>query len=182
MAQFDGPMMSRLSYEDSCRALQKQGLLETDEVPPLPPGPPRYDDEEPGVSFFRTMVADVKLEHLTLPHTFFGRSEIRASSFKDTDLSGSTANWNDFIEVNFTGADLSGADLRACVFNGVKFKKANLSGVDFRYCGFMSCDFSDADLTDAKFTQKTGRSLRLTPEQQSVIDWQAEDGEEPEGG
>lgn len=174
--------MPRLSYEDSCRALQEQKLLEPGEVPPLPPRPPRYDDEELGVSFFRTMVADARLEHLTLPRTFFGRSEFRASSFQDTDLSESTANWNDFIEVDFTGADLSGSDFRACVFNGVKFKKAKLAGVDFRYCGFSACDFTGADLTDAKLTQKAGQALRLTPEQQSVIDWQAEDGEEPEGG
>lgn len=174
--------MPRLSYEKSCRALQKQKLLEPGDVPPLPRQPPRYDDEEPGVSFFRCMVADAKLEHLTLPHTFISRSEFRASSFADTDLSGSTVNWNDFIDVNFTGADLSGSDFRAGVFNGVKFKKANLTGVDFRYCGFINCDFSGADLTDAKITQPAGRSLRLTAGQQSVIDWQAEDGEEPEGG
>lgn len=128
------------------------------------------------------MIASAKLEHLTLPRTFISRSEFRASSFRDTDLAGSTVNWNDFIDVNFTGADLSGSDFRACVFNGVKFKKANLVGVDFRYSGFTKCDFSGADLTDAKLTQKVGRSLRLTPEQQGVIDWQSDDGDEPDGG
>jgi len=117
-----------------------------------------------------------------LPRTFISRSEIRATSFRDTDLTGSTANWNDFIDVNFSAADLSGSDLRACVFERVRFVGASLVGVDFRYCGFKKCDFTDADVTDMKLTTKLGSVLRLSPEQQSVIDWQADDGEEPAGG
>ena len=175
-------MPQRLSYEDSYRALQNVQIIEAGIVPPLPSQRPRHDDEIPRVSFFRTLLADAKLEHLTLLHTFFGRSEIRATSFQDTDLSGSTANWNDFIEVDFTGADLSGSDFRACVFERAKFRGARLVGVDFRCCGFKRCDFTNADLTDAKFTQKVGAVLKLSEEQQSVIDWHAEDGEEPEGG
>ena len=175
-------MPQRLSYEDSCRALQKSQIIEDKLIPPISASQPRYDDENPGISFFRTLLAEAKLEHLTLPRTFFGRSEIRATSFKDTDLSGSTANWNDFIDVDFTGTDLSDADLRACLFEQVRFKDANLAGADFRYCGFKKCDFTGADLTDAKLTQKAGSALRLSPEQQGVIDWQSEDGDEPTGG
>jgi len=63
---------------------------------------PRHDDEQLGVSFFRTRLADVTLDGLTLPRTFFGRSEIRGVSFPVTDLSESTANWNDFIDVDFS--------------------------------------------------------------------------------
>jgi uncharacterized protein YjbI with pentapeptide repeats len=157
-------------------------IIEEGEIPRLPDRPPRHDDAEPGVSFFRTMLADAKIENLTLRRTYFGRSEIRNTSFKNTDLGESTGNWNDFIDVDFTGADLSGSDVRACLFERVRFKDAILAGVDFRYCGFKGCNFSGADLTDAKLTQKAGMALGLTPEQQSVIDWQAEDGEEPEGG
>ena len=175
-------MPKRLSYEDSCRALQQQQIIETGDVLPLPERSPRYDDEARGVEFFRTMLADAKIEHMTLPRTFFGRSEIRAVSFKNTDLSESTANWNDFIDVNFDEADLSRSDFRACLFERVRFKHANLTGTDFRYCGFKDCDFSGADLTDAKFTTKAGAALQFSPEQKQVIDWQAEDGEEPEGG
>lgn len=174
-------MSKRLSYEDSCRALQHQGIIEEGEIPSLPDVSPRHDDEMLGVSFFRTMLADAKLEHLTLPRTFFGRSEIRNVSFKGSDLSDSTANWNDFIDVDFAGADLSRTDFRGCLFERVRFTGAMLVGVDFRYCGFKQCDFSKADLTDAKLTQKVGAALRLLAEQQSVIDWQAEDGIEPEG-
>jgi uncharacterized protein YjbI with pentapeptide repeats len=174
--------MKRLSYEESCRRLQQLGLLDAGEIPPLAHRPPRYDDEELGVGFFRTMLADVKLEHLALPWTFFGRSEIRAVSFNDTDLSGSVANWNDFIDVDFTDANLSGADLRANLFEKVCFKNASLAGADLRYCGLKQCDFTDADMTDAKLTQKAGAVLGLSPEQQRVVDWQTDDGEEPEGG
>jgi uncharacterized protein YjbI with pentapeptide repeats len=175
-------MPKRLSYEDSCRELQRQGIIEKGDVPPLPYSPPRHDDQARGVSFFRTTFADAKLQNLTLPRTFFSRSEIRGISFRGSDLSESTANWNDFIDVDFNGADLSRSDLRACLFEHVRFAGAVLVGVDFRYCGFKQCDFSKADFTDAKLTQKVGAALRLSAEQQSVIDWQAEDGLEPEGG
>lgn len=174
--------MPRRSYEDSCRSLQKRKLLAPGGLPPLRYDPPRRNDEIPGVRFLNSMTGRTKLEQLTLPRTFISRSEFRATSFKGTDLSQSSANWNDFIGVNFTDADLSGSDFRAGVFNRVKFKNANLAGVDFRYCGFAKCDFTGADLADAKLTRKAGRTLPLTPEQQSVVDWQAEDGEEPEGG
>jgi uncharacterized protein YjbI with pentapeptide repeats len=135
-----------------------------------------------GVNFFRTLLADAKLENLTLPRTYFGRSEIRATSFQNTDLSESTANWNDFIEVDFRSADLSRCDFRACVLEKVLFTGACLAGADFRCCGFKNCDFASADMTGVKLTKKAGASLRLSPDQQSVIDWQAEDGEEPDGG
>src|SRR5262245_2503728 len=105
-------MASRLSYDDSCRALQSQQLIDEGEIPPPQERPPRDDDEVLAVSFFRTELADATLERLTLPRTFFGRSEIRAVSFRDTDLSESTANWNDFVDVDFSAADLSRCDFR----------------------------------------------------------------------
>ena len=174
--------MPRLPYADSCRQLQQLELLDPGDVPPLPDRPPRHDDETPGVSFFRTELAEIKLEHLTLPHTFISRSEIRDASFHDTDLAGSVANWNDFIRVDFTGADLSRTDLRACLFERVRFTGTVLADADLRYCGFKHCDFTGADLTNARLTQKAGAALRLTPEQQSMVDWQSEEGEEPAGG
>jgi uncharacterized protein YjbI with pentapeptide repeats len=174
--------MKRLSYEESCAALQKRKMIGAGAIPALPDSQPRHDDAAGrGIRFVNTVLAHRRLENLTLPRTFFGRSEIRRMSFKGSDLSGATANWNDFVQVNFSGADFSGSDLRACLFERVRFVGASLAGVDFRYCGFKRCDFKDADLTDAKLTRKAGAALRLTPEQQSVIDWQAEDGIEPEG-
>jgi len=68
------------------------------------------------VEFFRTRVSDDKFENLTLPRTFFGRSEIRDMSFRGTDLSESTLCWNDFIAVDFSDCDLSNGDLRASLF------------------------------------------------------------------
>ena len=74
-------MTPRLSYDDSCRSLQSQQLIDEGEIPPLSQRPPRHDDDVLGVSFFRTELANAKLERLTLPRTFF-RSEIRATSFE----------------------------------------------------------------------------------------------------
>ena len=174
--------MKRMTYEESYRELQNLQLLDAGEIPTLLQRPPRHDDEELGVSFFRTSLADAKLEKLTLPWTFFGRSEIRAASFKGTDLTGSVANWNDFIDVDFTEANLSNADLRANLFERVRFTGASLVGADLRYCGIKQCDFTGADLTDVKLTRKVGTALKLSQEQQYSIDWQEDDGEEPEGG
>ena len=175
-------MISRLSYDDSCRVLQSQQLIDEGDIPPLSERPPRYDDEVLAVSFFRTELADAKLEHLTLQRTFFGRSEIRAVSFQDTDLSESTANWNDFVDVDFSSADLSRCDFRACLFQEVRFIGACLVDTDFRHCSFTNCDFTGADLTGTKFTQADAASLQLSSNQQRAVDWQADDGDEPEGG
>jgi uncharacterized protein YjbI with pentapeptide repeats len=172
----------RLSYNDSCRALQNQQIIEAGDIPPLPPKSPRHDDDALGINFFRTLLADAKMEHLTLPRTFFGRSEIRGTSFKDTDLSESTINWNDFIDVDFSSADLSRCDFRGCQLQDVSFCGTRLTNADFRHCSFESCDFKDADFAGTKLTRKAAVSLRLSPEQKQVIDWQADDGEEPEGG
>jgi uncharacterized protein YjbI with pentapeptide repeats len=175
-------MLKRLPFEESCRALQKQQVLESGDIPAMPATMPHHDDEVLGISFFRQMLAEVKFENMTLSRTFFGRSEIRECSFGNTDLTESRANWNDFIDLDFTNAILENSDLRACLFENVNFRSANLGGVDFRYCGFKSCDFKDADLTGAKLTTKVGASLKLSIDQQSVVDWQEEDGDEPEGG
>lgn len=175
-------MSQRLSYDDSCRHLQREKLIDPGDIPPFLKRPPRHDDDVLGVSFFRTMLADAKLEHLTLPRTFFGRSEIRAASFRDTDLSESTANWNDFVDVDFSSADLSRCDFRACPFKSVRFAGARLAGTDFRHCSFTGCDFTGADLTGAKLTKKAAAPLHLSLEQQRVVDWQVDEGPEPEGG
>lgn len=175
-------MPPRLSYQDSCRTLQEQQIIDDGEIPPLPDRPPRYDDEVLGVEFFRTELADAKIENMTLPRTFFGRSEIRATSFKGSDLSESTANWNDFVDVDFSSSDISRSDFRACVFERVRFNGAVLAGVDFRHCTFTDCDFGDACLAGAKISREIGASLSLSSGQQEVIDWQDDDGDEPDGG
>jgi len=172
---------NRIPYTESCRVLQSKQLLETDELPPLPERPPRYDDEDLGVSFFRTRLADVALDGLTLPRTFFGRSEIRSVSFRGSDLSESTANWSDFIDVDFSAADLSRADFRASILERVNFRGAMLRGADLRQTTLRGCAFDGADMTGARLTRGFGWLLRLSREQRAVIDWQLP-GPAPEGG
>jgi len=172
---------TRRSYEESCRELQRLGWLKPDSIPPLPTRRPRYDDPEPlGVEFFRTRVSDDKFENLTLPRTFFGRSEVRDMSFRGTDLSQSTLCWNDFIAVDFSDCDLSNSDLRAALFEKVNFSGANLSRTDLRQSEFKNCDFSDSNLRGAKLTRS--QRLLLSPSQEQEVDWQRSDGEEPDGG
>jgi uncharacterized protein YjbI with pentapeptide repeats len=176
-----GHQSGRKSYEDSCRFLQETGWLKAGVVPPLPPGRPNYDDEQLGVEFFRTRVADEVLENLTLPRTFFGRSEIKDVSFIGTELSESTLCWNDFIRVNFLNCDLSRSDLRGSIFQKVNFSGADLSAADMRRSDFSGCDFSNATFRGTKLTNRRAKRLRLSEEQLRQIEWQDSDGEEPDG-
>src|SRR3954465_14777751 len=184
--------VTRRSYEESCRLLQRLGYPDAGAdglIPFIPDHRPQCDDEAPlGVSFFRTFVGqdieegdeDVShrdLENLTLPRTFFGRSYIQHVSFKNTDLSESTLCWNDFNEVNFTDADLSGCDLRASIFSEVDFVRANLRNTDLRRSSFEACDFTDADMRGAKLTRGQAEEILLPDQQQQVIDWQENEGE-----
>jgi len=174
---------ARLSYEESCRLLQRLGCLGEGTVPPMPARRPRHDDGEPlGVSFFRTFLGEVDLENLTLPRTFFGRSEVGPMSFRNTDLSESSLCWCDLNGVDFTGCDLSDSDLRASQFIKVEFVRADLRNADLRHSIFEGCDFTDADLRGAKLTYLQGAKLRLSDEQKKGIDWRFMGGEEPEGG
>jgi BTB/POZ domain-containing protein KCTD9 len=196
---------TRLSYEDSCRLLMRLGYLYqgdySGKLPVLPDRRPQSGDDLPhGVRFFRTWVGSGRpfrlqtppdfesdnkqddLENLTLPRTFFGRSEISRISFKNTDLSESTLCWNDFIEVNFTDADLSACDLRASLYVRSVFVRAYLRDADLRRSTFKECDFTDADLRGAKLTRAQGGGLPLSENQKQTIDWLESSGEEPPGG
>jgi len=144
---------------------------------------PRYDDEGSlGIRFFRARLVEEKLDRLTLPRTFFGRSEICAVSFRETNLSESSANWNGFFDVDFTMSNLSDCDFRACVFERVCFAHALLHVVDFRWCTFTDCNFAGAEMSGVKLTKETVASLGLSTEQRSAIDIHESDGDEPTGG
>ncbi len=171
----------RHSYEDSCRLLQKLGALPAGKIPHLPASIPAYDDELIGVSFFRTLVGKNSLDNLTLPRSFFGRSEIQGTSFKNTDLSESRLCWNDFVEVDFTETKLEGSDLRASVYERVKFVRADLQNADLRRATFRDCDFTGASLHGAKLSKNAKVLESLALDQRTVIDYQPE-GEEPPGG
>lgn len=193
---------ARLSYEDSYRFLQESGFLEKGAILPLPNRRPRFDDDlTHGVHFFRTWVGNGKpfgleasdpnfewptevhhFENLTLPRTYFGRSEISRISFKNTDLSESVLCWNDFIEVDFTHADLVECDLRSSLYTRTLFVCANLRNADLRRSTFEECDFTGADLREVKLMRSQAKVLSLAEEQLKVINWQKSKGTEPPGG
>jgi BTB/POZ domain-containing protein KCTD9 len=173
----------RLSYEESCKFLQRLGYLVGGSIPPMPDHRPQYDDEEPlGVSFFRTAVTGDAVEDLTLPRTFFGRSDVGLVSFKNTDLADSTLCWNDFHDVDFSDCDLSRSDLRASSFKTARFTRADLRDADMRRSSFEDCDFGGAKMRGVKLTNPQASALLLSDEQRKEIDWQSSDGEEPRGG
>ena len=172
--------IERLSYEESCERFRPDYLSEK---PPLPDRMPRFDDEQMGLSFYRTFVGEGEdFSNLTIPRTFFGRSEIREVSFRNTDLSESCMCWNDFVGVDFAEADLSFADLRCSTFRRVRFNDASLKGADLRHASFEDCDFDGADLTDAVLSRSQKRLLALTPGQTAVVDWRWRSGPKPDGG
>lgn len=174
---------ARISYEESCRALQRLGYIGDGALPPLPDHRPRHDDDEPlGVEFFRTAVSEGNLANLTLPRTFFGRSEIGPVTFRNSDLSESNLCWNDFLETDFTDCDLIGSDLRASSFKKVRFVNANLRDTDLRRSSFEACDFTGACMHGAKLSTLQGNGLHLSDQQRKEIEWQSSDGDEPDGG
>ena len=123
-------MNERISYEESYLRLQERGHFSEKAVPPIRSQIPSIQDEEPlGISFFRTFVGEEEpglmedIANMTLPRTFFGRTEVRQTSFKHTDLSESCLCWNDFILVDFTEACLSGSDMRASLYDHVFLPK-----------------------------------------------------------
>lgn len=173
----------RKSYKDSCLLLQKLGEIEEGTLPELPHKRPNYDDPEPlGVTFFRTRLENRKLANLTLPRTFFGRSEVRKVSFENTDLSESTLCWNDFTEVNFSKATLANADLRATTFVKVRFNQADLRGADLRRSSFEACSFVGADFSGAIANREQQADLTLSKRQFAQVSWTDNDGDEPGGG
>jgi uncharacterized protein YjbI with pentapeptide repeats len=178
-------MTNRLSYQDSFRSLQKQDWLKPGNPPPIPAKPPAYDDENLGIEFFRTWLDGAKgadFRNLTLPRTYFGRSQINNISFENSDLTESVANWNDFIDVDFSRSDLTRLDLRGCQLLRTNFTECKLTGADLRCCSFVDCNFKAANLTGTKLTRACGDLIALSQEQQAVVDWQEEDGDEPDGG
>jgi uncharacterized protein YjbI with pentapeptide repeats len=174
----------RLNYDDSIRRLQELGALGPDERPPLPDHLPQPEDDEPlGLSFFRTFLGDdADLSNLTIPRTFFGRSEIRDTSFHNTDLTESNLRWNDFINVDFSDAVLSKADLRASIYTGTKFVRTDLRGADMRRGDYEDCDFDGAVMDGARMTRAQAAKLDLDEKQMAAIAWCDEDGPEPSGG
>jgi uncharacterized protein YjbI with pentapeptide repeats len=169
----------RKSYEESCR--QIEGYL-GGEIPPLPKRRPQFDDEEPlGVSFFRTLISD-DLSDLSLPRTFFGRSEVEESAFRNSDLRESNLCWCDFSDVDFSDAVLADCDLRASIFQRVKFAGADLRRSDLRRSTFEDCSFEGALFSGAILTREQGESLELSETQIAEIAWSDDAGEEPGGG
>jgi BTB/POZ domain-containing protein KCTD9 len=173
---------ARASYEDSVRRLQKD-YLKPGEIPPMPKRMPRYDDDDLGVSFFRTFVGEhYDLSNLTLPRTYFGRSEINDALFCNTDLTESCLCWNDFIDVDFSDASLARADLRASYYTRVKFIRTDLRDADLRRSVFEDCTFEGALLDRAILSYAQAKQLQLTETQRAGIAFTKDDGPEPDGG
>jgi BTB/POZ domain-containing protein KCTD9 len=180
---------ARKSLEETWRSLESEGEempRHPDGRPLVPERMPNFDDDEPlGYWFFRCGLEDADNSNLTLPRTFFGRSEFNRVSFANTDLSESRICWNNFSECDFSGADLSGCDMRASIFEGCKFTDAAMQRVDLRRSSFIGCDFTGAELTGAVVEQEKrdgGVIDQLGKEQRAVMEWHEAPGPEPPGG
>jgi BTB/POZ domain-containing protein KCTD9 len=175
--------VSRLSYEASFARLQRDGLDGSETTPPIPERLPQYDDEVLGLEFFRTNISDgADFSNLTLPRTFFGKSEISNANFRNADLTESNLCWNDFIDVDFSDAVLARADLRASHFTRVVFARTDLRDCDLRSAQFSDCSFEGADMAGALLSKPQGDTLCLSISQRSGIAWSVDDGPLPGGG
>ena len=173
----------RLDYPKSIARLQELRLLRSNEAPPMPERMPEPCDEQPlGLGFYKIFVSDVDLSNLSIPRTYFGRSEIKDVCFQNSDLSESNLRWNDFIDIDFTDARLTGADFRASFYARVNFTRADLRGADMRRTHFENCQFENAVMDGAILTRKDGKALALSADQRSVIVWCDDEGPTPTGG
>jgi len=183
----------RLSLEKTWQKLEEAGdeMPRTESGKPfVPESMPNYDDEVLGVEFFRTEVEDADYSFLTLPRTFFGRSELKKVNYQNSDLSESRMCWNDFIECDFSNADLSKCDMRSPNFENCNFSGANLKEADLRCAGMTNCNFTGADVTDVQalpahhlYHRNVGSIEALLTDEQCVsIDWTDDAGEEAPGG
>lgn len=178
----------RKSLEDTWRYLESHGEetpRRADGRPFVHDRMPSHDDEKLGFSYFRYRLQDADNSNLTLPRTFFGRSEFNRVNFANTDLSESRMCWNDFDDCDFSGADLFGCDMRASNFRRCKFLGAVLRGADLRRSSFVDCDFAGAVLTGAVAEDEDAIGCvqdYLAEEQQAVMAWTEDGGPEPPGG
>ena len=177
-------MAARLSYDLSCARLRDLGMLALDERPPIPKRLPRDDDEASlGFSVFRERLDDaLDLSGLSLPRTFFGRSEINRVSFRNTDLHESNLCWDDFLGTDFTDADLARSDMRSSLFRQVVFVNANLDGADLRRSSFIDCNFEGATMRGVALTREQCPTMHLSEAQRLAVDWHEDSGPEPDGG
>lgn len=177
-------MAARLSCHLSYVRLCDLGLHDRSELPSPPERMPRYDDEHPfGFMVFRTRLDDnLDLSDLSLPRTYFGRSEINRVCFRNTDLHESRLCWNDFLGTDFTEADLARSDMRSSVYKHVAFVNATLDGADLRLSCFVGCNFDGATMSGAALTRDQCPSLQPSEAQKLAVDWREENGPLPDGG
>jgi len=167
----------RKSFDESCQILRDLGFIKPDEQPVIPPCQPKYEDEEPlGVSFFRWIIEDMILADLTLPRTYFGKSEFINCAFRNCDLNDSNLIWNDFKQIDFSHSNLSNSDMRGSVFDSCSFVKADLTSADLRQSSFNGCKFTGARMKGAKVEDYWQDQLPWTKQQMSDIDWQDDPG------
>ena len=176
-------MSTRKSYDESCIRLQTDYLY-SDIIPPIPNSMPKHDDPEPlGVSFFKTFVGEGDdLSNLTLPRTYFGKTEVNDANFTNTDFKESNLCWNNFLDVNFTNVILSNCDMRSSIYTNVDFTGADLSGSDLRLSSFDFCKFENAKMDGTTLTHSQGSEIELSEDQKAKINWVDDAGDEPQGG
>lgn len=184
-------MNTALSYEESFKFLnEKAGIF--GELRPLVTRLPRFDDDPPGPSIFRSLVEDAYLKKLTMPGLFIGRSELRNVSFAGSNLRLSVMNWSTFTKCVLSDCNLSDCDLRASEFLNCSFIGADLSGADLRGAIFTGCSFDGAIFEKTKLYRAQKRfglfktaadqeSLPISKEQRAQAAWLNE-VPEPEGG
>ncbi len=134
-----------------------------------------------GLRFADAVHEEVDFEDLTLPRTLVERCRFHGVSFRNTDLSLSCLDGNDWIDCDFTDARLICVSLCKGVLFGCRFRNCQLIGSDLRGATLSGCDFTGADLTGTKIDRALKESLVLSEPQRSLmVDWRAADDEGPD--
>lgn len=172
----------RLSTDNTWAFLEALGY----EPPRNAKGKPRFASRsvvnEETLSFFRTEVIGEEFSRLTMPRTFFARTGIASTLFRDTDLQGSFMCWNDWLDCDFSKANLAQADMRCCQFMYCDFTETDLTTADLRNSDFVHCDFTNAQMSNACLTPDQMQTISLSELQKSMINWKCRKKSEPPYG
>jgi len=140
------------------------------------------DDDDEYVSesldYFRTACWGRHWNCLTLPRSYFAKTDLERCSFRNTDLSGSRIVVNDIVDCDFREADLTGACL-ASLFVECDFSAATLNGADLRRSTFIDCTFAGASMQGTKLLQEDREALPLSSLQFVDVEWSDDSGPEP---
>ncbi|KHK04455.1 class I adenylate cyclase [Desulfovibrio sp. TomC] len=124
-----------------------------------PPGPSsepsetlRRDMATPGAQIHKRQIMWTNLDGANVAAVVFSRCSLKAASFIEAVLAGTSFVGVQFSDVNFERSRLNGVSFRACRFLNCRFNEAILQDVQFMDCELRLCAFGGVIGRDVSMT------------------------------